>query len=376
VLDRNDGKLFDALRTLGRAPSLRAKLVNLCREIENGYELDAASIREEVTGPIVDALHSKNEILRRVLKNGLLFDFYYRSNIARDLVLAPEGELDHLFEPQTTKLLLYLARGSAHVLIGGAYAGDHVIQVAKALSGTGVVHAFEPDPEQFEMMRHNVTINRLSNVAMNRLALWSDETSRLRLTGFDACAHAEVVEAHENSVATATIDDYGGRLGISRFGVFLLDLEGSDLAALKGARRYLQEPAGRAPDIIFEINRRYVDWSNGLENTEIIQYLQGLGYTVYCIRDFQSYVSMPDDPIEIIPPESTYIEGPPHGFNLLAVKDDAILKEPFFVRCEDVSPKLLLHKDPALHHPLSWRHPRPGSSGAGNGQEPAHRRRL
>ena len=58
MLDRNDPKLFDALRTIGRNPALRAKIVELCREVENSRELNAARVREEVTGPIVDALHS------------------------------------------------------------------------------------------------------------------------------------------------------------------------------------------------------------------------------------------------------------------------------------------------------------------------------
>src|SRR5690349_12426557 len=150
MLDRNDPRLFDALRTIGRSEALRAKVLELCREIENGNELSVATVREEVTGPIVDALHSGEDVLRKRLSNGLIFDFYYRSNIARDLVLAPNEALDHLFEPQTTKLLMHLSKGSKQVLIGGAYAGDHVIQVARALAETGgQVHAFEPDSEQF-----------------------------------------------------------------------------------------------------------------------------------------------------------------------------------------------------------------------------------
>ena len=149
---------------------------------------------------------------------------------------------------------MHLSRGGKQVLIGGAYAGDHVIQVAKVLAETsGKVHAFEPDPEQFRVtLRHNVEINSLHNVAMHTLALWSDETARLRLVGFDALAHTEVVRGGEEGVATVTIDLYGKRRGVTKFDVIMLDLEGSEFEVLKGARSYLQAPAGSAPDIILQ----------------------------------------------------------------------------------------------------------------------------
>jgi len=359
MLENNDPKIFSALRALGRNPELRAKVIQLCRDIEKHRGLDVANVREEVTGPIVDALFSKYDILQRTLKNGLRFDFYYRSNIARDLVMAPEGELTNLFEPQTTKLLLHLVQGARHVLIGGAYAGDHVIQVARELLGTGQVHAFEPDLEQLKMLEHNVEMNGLGNVILNGTALWSDETTRLKLVGFDALAHAEIVKDPEEGVRTVTIDNYGDRLGVEQFDVLMLDLEGSELEVFKGAHRYLAAPVGRAPDIIFEIHRRYVDWSQGLQNTEIMRFLRNLGYTIYCIRDFQSWVAMDGEPIEIVNPERCHLEGPPHGFNMLASKDPELFKKPFIRICENVSPKLLLHKDPSLHHPLSWSGKRP-----------------
>ena len=56
--------------------------------------------------------------------------------------------------------------------------------------------------------------------------------------------------------------------------------------------------------------------------------------------------------IELIAPEHTYLDGPPHGFNMLAVKDRALLENDLFVFRHHVSPKLLMHKDPALHHPI------------------------
>jgi hypothetical protein len=56
--------------------------------------------------------------------------------------------------------------------------------------------------------------------------------------------------------------------------------------------------------------------------------------------------------IELIPADKVYLEGPPHGFNMLAVPPGGLLDTPLFRVVENVSPKLLRHKSPALHHPL------------------------
>lgn len=122
--------------------------------------------------------------------------------------------------------------------------------------------------------------------------------------------------------------------------------------ALKGASDFLSRPPGEAPNLVFEVHRHYVDWTNGLRRTELIAYLEGLGYHVYAVRDFNSNVDMRDKPIELIPADAVYLEGPPHGFNMVAVKDPGMFSAEGYRICRDVSPKLLRHKSPALHHPL------------------------
>mgnify|MGYP003600834230 CR=1 FL=1 len=61
---------------------------------------------------------------------------------------------------------------------------------------------------------------------------------------------------------------------------------------------------------------------------------------------------MPGQPVEQVPIDSVYLDGPPHGFNMLAVPDAARVQGSAFRIVEGVSPKLLPHKDPHLHHPV------------------------
>ncbi|MGE0743948.1 MAG: FkbM family methyltransferase [Rhodospirillales bacterium] len=351
-------KVYDALAEIGADETLRARFVALLREVETHLARPDFSVRDEITGPIVDALHADAGVLRKTLACGTVFEFHYRSKIAREFVMSGEDHPDHVWEPQTTKLLVHLSRKARNVVIGGAYSGDQAILVAKTMAPAGgVCHAFEPNTDQLRMLERNARNNRLDNVVFNRLGLWQDGATMLKLVGDDSFAHPEVADAAaSDAFATVSINAYGADRGLARIDLIMLDIEGAELPALRGADRYLSQPAGSAPNVVFEVHRHYVDWSRGLAGTDIARFMTGLGYTLFAVRDFNSNVSMGDAPIELVPADAIYLDGPPHGFNMLAVKDAAaILADPAFRLCRDVSPKLLWHRDPKLHHPMHAR---------------------
>ncbi len=354
-----DAELARILASIGRDEVLRDQLVAALRKAEGRFARPGYEVREHLTGPIVDALYAQSPVLRKTLRNGLVFEFVYRSKIARDFVMSPEPEPDHVWEPQTTKLLLHLCRGAKQVVIGGAYFGDQAVLLAHEMRDAGgTCHCFEPNTEQAGMLARNLEINGLTNAVVKRFGLWSEDGRRLRLVGHDSHAHPEIVKSEAqqgstDSFPTLSLDTYGRENGIDRFDLIMLDIEGGELPALMGARRYLGQASDRAPNVVFEMHRHYVDWSHGLDQTEPLRFLQDLGYEVFAVRDYQSNVPMAGRPIELIPSAETYLEGPPHGFNMLAVKDAALIRNELFRIRHGVSPKLLFHRDPALHQPMT-----------------------
>ena len=189
---------------------------------------------------------------------------------------------DHVWEPQTTKLLVHLARRSRQVMVGGGYFGDHVLPIGRALAANGgTVHAFELNVEQAEMLRHNAALNALGNVVVNQLGLWSDDHTELTLHGDDSFAFPKATdESQPDRFNTLTMDTYLARRGVDRLDLIMLDIEGGELAALQGAERHLTRPPGEAPNIVFEVHRSYVDWSDGLGQTAIVKHLASRGYTL------------------------------------------------------------------------------------------------
>lgn len=347
--DLNGQKLSAALLNLGRDIQLRQELVQWLKKAEQriGYE---GSVRDDITGPIIDALHCDSDVYEKSLADGAKFQFFYRTKIARDFLLATSEVPTHVWEPQTTRLLKFLAaHGASDVLVGGAYFGDHAVLLGRQLSGSGRnVHCFEPNRAQAGMLSSNVALNGLDNLLIRKDGLWNEGSQKLRLDGFDSFANVVQVGATEEGFETVTIDEYCADQSC-HLSLIMLDIEGAELRALQGATQTLRQDR---PSIVFEVHRDYVDWSEGLLKTPICLLLSALGYHIFAVRDFNTNQEMGMLPIELIPADQVYLEGPAHGFNMLAVLDETILDRSLFRRVENVSPKLLRHKNPALHHPF------------------------
>jgi FkbM family methyltransferase len=346
-------KALEALARIGETDHWRTAFIRQLIAFEGQVKAPGVDVREELTGPLVDALYDDDQVVRKTLSSGVTFEFLYRSKIARDFVMSQPEAPDHAWEPQTSRILVNLAKGAKQVVIGGAYFGDHAVLIAREIAKDGgVVHAFEPNNQQRGMLMRNAELNGLKNILPLSEGLWHDSTTNLKLVGYDSFANAEVAEAGDDTFKTVTIADYLTASGVDRLDLIVLDIEGAELGALKGAEPFLSAPAGEAPNILFEVHRHYVDWTNGLAETDIGRLLIGHGYTLFALRDFNSNYDLAGKPVELIPVDAIHLDGPPHGFNMVAVKEASVFDGPGYSIVRDVSPKYLRHKDPKLHHPV------------------------
>ncbi len=353
ALPASTDRLAAALRAIGHEERTTEELVALLKRYEaqaRRMAPEGFDVRECVTGPILDAVFGRGHLFTKRLKSGLELSLRYSSKIARDFLLSDDPEPDHVWEPQTTRTLLELTRDARHVVIGGAYMGDQAVPVADRLRGRGTVHCFEPSPDSAGLLAENARQNKLHNVVINEIALWSDPRVRLALVGDDAHAAPQVAP---DGLATTTLETYGDANGIAEIQLIMLDVEGGELAALQGGQRFLEQPADRAPHVIFEIHGAYTDWSAGITQTDIVRFLTTCGYRIFAIRDYQSNVAMNGSPIELVELDSIHTDGPTHGFNMLAIKRPDALDPTVFRRVRGVSPKLLFHRNPTLHAPLT-----------------------
>lgn len=298
-------------------------------------------------------LFEPGERLARRVANGLTFNFRYSSKIARDFVMASGSAPDHVWEPQTTRAVTVLSQSGRNVIVGGAYFGDHALFIARVLAPGGICHCFELSADNIGMLTANLETNGIANVKVNQEALWSEDGAHIELAGIDSHASPRLAKvASADTFPSRSIDRYAETNQLDAIDVIMLDIEGGEYAAIQGAKGVLSREAASAPAVICEIHRRYSDWTRGLRHTPLCQRLIEHGYEVFAIRDYQSNEGEMQHLVELVDIDTAVIEGPPHGFNLLAIKTRSRLDPGVFRIVHHVSPKLLHHRDPKIHAPV------------------------
>jgi len=310
-------------------------------EIKSGYP--EINIRDAITGPLIDELFMGDKFSKE-LANGIKLNFYFNSKISREFLLSQPKMPSHVWEPQTTKILLHFAKNAKNVIVAGAYFGDQAIPIAHSIKDYGVCHTFEPNKRNSDLIAENARINKLENVRVNSFALWNKSNEFLVFEGDDAIATTKVADKYsKNTLSTISIDDYVFQNISGEVNLLMIDVEGSEMKVLQGAKQTLEK---YKPIIVFETHSLYNDWSNGLENSNSVKLVRELGYFVFAVREFHQNIDTGEMPVELLPLERTFCEIPPdHGFNLLAVPSEELIKNKLFRVVYDLSPKLLLHKN-------------------------------
>jgi FkbM family methyltransferase len=328
-------------KTLDDNPALAGEFIQALLDVEAARGYPGNNIRDTFTGLLADEVFKGRTFIKK-LSNGLKMKFIYNSKIAREFLLSTPQEPDHVWEPQTTKVLQHFSASARHVIVGGAYFGDHAILIADRMRGTGVCHAFEPNETNCSLIEENARLNNISNIRINKTALWSKSGEKLRFEGEDALASTVPAAAGASGfIETVSLDDYIAGAEIDTVDLLMIDVEGGEMKVLLGAKEMFKK---NSPVVIFENHSLHNDWSNSLQNSDSVKFMRDLGYHVFSIRDFHNNMNTAGMKVELIPVERTFTEGPPHGFNLLAVKNKSLIEHELFRIVLDYSPKLLLHK--------------------------------
>jgi FkbM family methyltransferase len=177
-------------------------------------------------------------------------------DVGVSLYLITEGA----YEPRLTELLI---EPGMVVVDGGANVGCFTMLAAKLVGERGHVYAFEPVPENFELLSRGIELNGYANVTATRCAI-SDrvgiETLHLDRSNFGAPSFQATNVADRGGAVeapTVTLDgflsDKGGRVDVIK-----LDTQGAEGLVLAGAERALESDGLR---VVMEF------WPAGLRNT-------------------------------------------------------------------------------------------------------------
>jgi FkbM family methyltransferase len=137
----------------------------------------------------------------------------------------------------------YMPKEGDVVLDVGANMGIFTVKVAKAMKQTGFVIAIEPDVRNIDCLKKNIEANKLSNVAILPMGVWSSkDTLKLNLfsggTGVSSFYNGHYANLGDKlsyqEVKVDTLDNIVKGLELSHVDFVKMDIEGAEIEAVEG----------------------------------------------------------------------------------------------------------------------------------------------
>jgi FkbM family methyltransferase len=209
---------------------------------------------------------------------------------------------DGNFESAEVAFVSRFLKPGMTVLDIGAHHGLYTLLASRRVGRTGKVVAFEPSPRERKALRFHLKINSCSNVAVQALAL-SDENTQATLhvveswaAGCNSLRPPDVpAQTSPVKVQVARLDDWLAKHDISKVDFIKLDVEGAELAVLRGATELLERRP--RPVILAEVeDTRTAPWNYAAR--EIVTMLEEREYTWFELSEKGALTPMDTSPRE------------------------------------------------------------------------------
>jgi FkbM family methyltransferase len=210
----------------------------------------------------------------------------------KDITILP-SLLNQAYEEFELQLLERLLRPGMIFVDVGANIGIYSSIAARSIAPLGTVYSFEPVPENFTILKDNLTSNGLTNVILEQVAVGEiNGVSILYLEDDSIGTHSLLRHGssyridQELEVEVITLDEYFADRMIATVDILKVDVEGYEPLVLKGGAALLR----RTNQILIEYNRSSVKTICGIESfVELFKdfpYLYGISERSNSLSEF------------------------------------------------------------------------------------------
>jgi len=221
---------------------------------------------------------------------------FYPTNVSANLWINPESRFHGL------SLFRDYCRPGDSVVDVGANIGEVAIVFSQRVGAAGRVVAFEPHPRVFQYLLGNLALNHCQNVTAHNMAL-GETAGTVRMSDDKRDDMNRITPSGVIEIPCSTLD---AELPADQVAFLKIDVEGSELAVLRGATATLARTACVNCELIEEHCRRY-----GHGMGDVIGLLQQAGFRTYLASESR----------RLRPVEATFSAADAH--ELVAVRDPA-----------------------------------------------------
>ncbi len=194
------------------------------------------------------------------------------------------------YEPSVSWAIQNEIKKGMTVIDVGANIGYFTLLMARCVGASGKVYAFEPDPENFNLLRKNVRINGYKNVILVKAAVARKKGKIGLFVNENSNAEHSIYSFSKNQkkilVNSWSLDEYFSDKD-KKVDFVKLDIQGAEPEALLGMKKLIRK--NPKIEILTEV------WPLGLEKSkvtpgEFIDKLRLLGFKICLLRDDKKYV--------------------------------------------------------------------------------------
>jgi len=226
-------------------------------------------------------LRSRKSRLLKIHANEHGYKYYCR---LEDFNPAREEDIVELFRPKNGDIVVDV----------GAHIGKYSLIASKMVGPYGKVVAIEAHPNNYEILKKNITLNKLTNVIALNFAVSSKEAMvklyepgqeqgftiyNTIMTGRKMSNNPNYVKVHAKTLDSVLLEN-----AIKEVNWIKIDVEGAELEVLRGALNTLSN--SRSLSILIEIHNLGADQRNLYE--PIIELLKLNNYSVVFEKSYQS----------------------------------------------------------------------------------------